>query len=73
MASNIYFGDIEVINLKTKERRIIERQIFKDTDKPTDSNVRVRVLRGIKKEERNNYQILKLKTETAKYLGVSAI
>ena len=73
MASKIYFGDVEVINLKTKERRIIERQIFKDTDKPNDLNVRATVLRGIRKEERNDYQILKLKTETAHYLGVTVI
>ncbi len=73
MASKIYFGDVEVINLKTKERRIIEKQVFKDTDKPTDPHVRRFVLRGIKEKERNNYQILKLKTETAKYLGVTAI
>lgn len=73
MASNIYFGEVEVINLKTKEKRVIERQVFKDTDKPNDPNIRASVLRSIRKDERDNYAILKLKTETAKHLGVTAI
>jgi len=69
MAQKIYFGNVEVLNIKTRERRTLEKQLFKELDRPTDTSLRATVLRHINPKEREQWQITKLCFDTAKYMG----
>ena len=71
MPQKMYFGNVEVENLKTREKRTIERKIFKEHDKLTDPYLRSKVLKEIKPKERINWQITKLCFDTAKYSGMT--
>jgi hypothetical protein len=69
MGHTIYFGNVEVENSKTKERKVIERQIFKANDSPDDHHLRSNALKGISKSDRRNYRIVKLDFDTSKAIG----
>ncbi len=72
MGQKIYFGSVEVQNLKTRQKQIIEKQLFKEFDRPNDLDFRKKILIDMKPIEREKWQITKLCFETAKYLGITA-
>lgn len=72
MAYKIYFGSVVVFNDKTKETRVIDRQLFTERDNLTDEKLRGWVLKNIPPKERINYKIVELCFDTAKYLGDTA-
>ena len=69
MPQKIYFGNVEIINTRTKQALIIDSQVFKELDTPNDTGLRTNVLRQFKPNERANLKIVKLCFDTAKYLG----
>ena len=71
MPQKIYFGNVEVCNTKTREKRTIERKVFKEHDKLTDPYLRGKVFRDIKPKDRANWEIIKLCFDTAKYSGMT--
>lgn len=69
MPQKIYYGNIELMNCKTRKKIILQNQLFKELDRPTDSDLRSKVLRKINPKEREQYQIIKLCFETAKHIA----
>lgn len=72
MGHKIYFGDVEAINLKTKQKLVFSRQVFTELDKPTDERLRRWVLAKIKPADRGDYRITRLCFDTAKVTGETA-
>ncbi len=69
MAQKIYFGDVEILNHKTRERVTLTKRMYKEHDSPTNPEVRESVLRDVKPKERDQWQIERMCFDTAKYLG----
>jgi hypothetical protein len=69
MPQKIYFGNVEIINTRTRQTQTMDRQVFKEQDTPNDTALRSTVLRQFKPNERANLQIVKLCFDTAKQIG----
>jgi hypothetical protein len=69
MGHKIYFGDVEVLNIKTKQKMVFSHQMFTELDKPTDDKLRRWVLAKIKPANRGDYKIIRLCFDTAKVVG----
>lgn len=69
MGQKIYFGNVEVFNPKTKERKTIENQLFKEKDSLNCPYLRGKIFRAMKAKERENWRITKLCFGTAKQVG----
>lgn len=72
MPHKIYFGDVEVLHLKTKQKMMFSRQVFTKLDSPTDEKFRRCVLRKIKPAERDDYRIVRICFDTATVTGETA-
>jgi succinate dehydrogenase flavin-adding protein (antitoxin of CptAB toxin-antitoxin module) len=71
MVQNILFGDVEIINIKTKQRETVKGLVFKEYDKPTDNDLVKYVLKRKPKPDRKNYRIFRVCRESAKIVGVT--
>ena len=69
MPQKIYFGSVEILDTRTHQIQILDRQVFKELDTPNDTGLRLKFLRQFKPNERVNMQIVKLCFDTAKHLG----
>lgn len=72
MGQKIYFGNVEIQNVRTRERLIVKNQLFLEHTNPNDTNFKKRVLRTLKPKQIENYKITRLFFETAKNLGITA-
>lgn len=69
MAQKIYFGNVQIMNVKTRERKIVEKQLFKEFDRPNDADFANKILRHLSPKERQYWEIIELCFDTARYLG----
>ena len=72
MAHKIYFGNVEIMNIKTRQRKIIERVVFLENESLTDAGLRSQVLKEFKTPEREYYQLVKLCVDTARFMSYTA-
>lgn len=71
MTQKIYFGSVEILNTKTKQKRIIENQVFKENDNLNDNYLRSTVLKGFSKRDKKDYIIVKLDFDKSKQIGTT--
>lgn len=71
MIQKILFGDIEIINTKTKQKELVKGLVFKENDKPSDNSLVRYVLKHKPKPDRKHYKILRLCRERAKVVGLT--
>lgn len=71
MPMQILFGDVEIINTKTKKKETVKGVVFKENSSLNDSFLVRHVLKGKPKQERANYKLIKLCKETAKQVGTT--
>ena len=69
MVQKIFFGDVEVLNHKTRERVTLTKRMYKEHDRPNDAELRESVLKHLKANDREHWHIERLCFDTAKYLG----
>lgn len=72
MPQKIYFGNVEIINTKTRQQKIIEGIVFTEYESLTDYRLRSQVLREFKPQERERWKIKKLCFDTARYMSNTA-
>ena len=71
MRQKILFGEVEIINLKTKQKETVKGLVYKENDKPTDPSLEAFALKRKPKPERKNYKVFRLCRETAKVVGMT--
>jgi hypothetical protein len=72
MPQKIYFGDVEITNIRTGEKKNVHRKLFKELDSINDVSMRNYVLKHIPAKERQLYKIVKFQFDTAKQIGETA-
>lgn len=69
MEKKIFYGEAEVYNKATKKTEFIQGLIFKEGD--NQELKRDYVLKHVNPAQRNKYQIIRFKFETAKCVGIT--
>lgn len=69
MRKKIYFGEVIIMNLRTKEKKIIPEMLFKEGDTLADSSVIIGILHRKPQLKKDGFRVLKLCYESARQVG----
>ena len=71
MRQKILFGDVEIINIKTNKKETVKGLVYKENDKPTDTDLLTYALKRKPKPERKDFRVFRLCRESAKEVGMT--
>ena len=68
----IYFGSVIINHTPTGAKQTVDNIIFLESDTPPATRLRPYILKNIAHKERDKYAIVKLCTDSAKIIGLTA-